>query len=83
MRLLIWLLLIYVGYKVVKGFMAQKEVGGKEPTGLKGEETVKDPVCGVYVTKEDAVVGNLEGERIYFCSMDCLNKFQEQLQHKS
>ncbi|KAF0220471.1 MAG: hypothetical protein FD174_1125 [Geobacteraceae bacterium] len=83
MRLLIWLLLIYIGYRIVKGYLAQREVSGRESPGLKGEETHKDPVCGVYVAGEDAVVGNLEGEKIYFCSMECLNKFQEQLQHKS
>ncbi len=81
MRLLIWLVLIYVGYRIVRGFIAGREATPKDPPV--GEETCKDPVCGVYVAKEDAVVGNLEGERIYFCSMECLHKFQEQLQHKS
>ncbi len=81
MRLLIWLVLIYIGYRIVKGFITSREATPKEP--LVGEETCKDPVCGVYGAKDDAVIGNLEGERIYFCSMECLHKFQEQLQHKS
>lgn len=83
MRMLIWLILIYVGYRIVKGFLDQRkaEEGKAPPPPV--EETHKDPVCGVYVAKDDAVIGNLEGDRIYFCSMECLHKFQEQLQHKN
>jgi YHS domain-containing protein len=79
-RLLVWLVLIYVGYKIFQGFMKTREP--KETLPPQGEETHRDPVCGVYVAKDDAVVGKLEGERIYFCSMACLEKFQEQLTHK-
>ena len=81
MRLLVWLILIYVGYRIVKGFLdhRKQEHATEDPTP---EETYKDPVCGVYVSREDAIIGNLEGEKFYFCSMDCLHKFQEQLQLK-
>jgi YHS domain-containing protein len=79
MRLLIWLLIGYVVYMIVRG-MYQKKIAPEEPRDT-ATETHKDPVCGVYVTKEDAVVGNLEGERIYFCSMKCLEKFRDQLTH--
>jgi YHS domain-containing protein len=77
-RLLIWLVLIYVGYKIVQGFMKTREPK-ETPLPMQGEETHRDPVCGVYVAKDDAVIGNHEGERIYFCSMVCLEKYQEQL----
>jgi YHS domain-containing protein len=46
------------------------------------EPTYRDPVCGVYVSEKDAVVGRLDGQRHYFCSMSCLEKFREQLDHK-
>lgn len=78
MRILIWLLLIYVGFRIVKGFMAQRKV--EEKTKPEVEEAVQDPVCGVYVLKEDAVIGKVEGERVYFCSMECLEKYREQLE---
>jgi YHS domain-containing protein len=77
-RLLIWLILIYVGYKIVQGFLKTKE-SKETPLPMQGEETHRDPVCGVYVARDDAVIGNLKGERIYFCSMACLEKYQEQL----
>ena len=80
MRLLFIGLFIYIGYRVIKALMAPQP--NKPVASAKsGEETVQDPVCGVYLAREDAVVGNLEGTRHYFCSMDCLEKFREQLDH--
>ena len=78
-RLLMWLLLGYIAYMVYKGFAAKKELPKETPTG---DETHRDPVCGVYVVEDDAVVGRLEGKRIFFCSISCLEKFQEQVAHK-
>ena len=80
MRMLIWLVLIYIGFRIIKGFIAQRKQD--EPVASQGEEAVRDPVCGVYVTKDDAVIGNLEGERIYFCSMECLEKYRDQLEKR-
>lgn len=81
-RLLIWILIIYVGYRVVRQLF-----GGKESPPVVGrgnadaETTYLDPVCGLYVSEKDAVVGRLDGQRHYFCSMACLEKFREQLDH--
>ena len=81
MRVLLLLILAYIGYRIVKGFLAAKEAPVSKP--LKGSEAFQDPVCGIYVSPEDATVGRLEGERIYFCSMDCLEKYQEKLKSTS
>ena len=80
MRILIWLVLIYVGFKIIKGFIAQRKV--EPPPKQVDEEAVRDPVCGVYVTREDAIIGTVEGERIHFCSMECLEKYREQMEKK-
>jgi YHS domain-containing protein len=79
-RLLIWLLLGYIGYRIIKTLMAPKKtvVASK---GHGGEETVQDPVCKVYLSKKDAIVGTLDGNRHYFCSMNCLEKFRDTLDH--
>jgi YHS domain-containing protein len=77
-RVLIWILVGYMVYLFFKGRSAKKEIQREKPAG---EETHKDPVCGVYVTEDDAVVGKLDGKRIYFCSMECLEKFREQVTH--
>jgi len=81
-RLLVWAVLIYVGYKIVKGFVDRKK-NDPAPPGPVREETFQDPVCGVYVTEDDAVIGRHEGKRIHFCSMACLEKYRQRLEDES
>lgn len=78
LKMLIWILLGYIVYLMIKGRAGKKELP-KENTA--GEETHLDPVCGTYVAENDAVVGRLEGKRVFFCSMSCLEKFQEKVSH--
>ncbi len=79
MRLLIWLLIGYCAYVFFKG---RKREEIPPATGQKGEETHQDPICGVYVSEADAVVGRVEDKRVYFCSMACLEKYRDQLEQK-
>ena len=81
MRLILWLILGYVLYMTVKGFLANREKQVGQDSSAKGEDTHRDPICGTYVAEGDAVIGRVEGERIYFCSMACLDKYREQLEH--
>jgi YHS domain-containing protein len=82
LKLLVWLVLGYVLFRIVKGFAAQKKVD--QPHGNPSdEEAVCDPVCGVYLSKDDAVVGRLNGEPVYFCSSDCREKHREQLEQSA
>lgn len=80
MRLLLWLLLGYIGFRIVKGILAQR----KEPVApaVADTETYQDPICGVYVTAADAVIGRIETQRVYFCSADCLEKYRKQLEQQ-
>ncbi|MBK5276729.1 MAG: YHS domain-containing protein [Desulfuromonadales bacterium] len=83
MRMLMWLLLIYIGYRVVIALTTgKKPAAGNRDAASDAAATYQDPVCGMYVSEEDAVIGKLEGQRHYFCSMACLEKFREQLDHK-
>jgi len=77
-RMLIFLLIGYLIYVLVKKRSTVKIQEKKEEVK---EEMFRDPVCGVYVTKGDAVIGRHDGERIHFCSMACLEKYREQLEH--
>lgn len=80
-RLLFFILIGYCVYLVLKGGM-KKSVDSRKTEAPKGEIAHKDPVCGVYVAEEDAVIGRYEGERIFFCSMECLEKFRDSLEKK-
>lgn len=83
-RLLFCLLLFYIGYRVVVAIASggRNRVPGRRESGGDAAETHRDPVCGMYVSEEDAVVGRLDGQRHYFCSMTCLERYREQLDHK-
>jgi len=71
-RILIWLLVGYLVYRMLRGKKAPEIA--KESVAT---ETFQDPVCGVFVAEADAVVGNLEGKRYHFCSMGCLQQFEK------
>lgn len=82
-RLLFWALLIYIGYRIVISLTSEKGAAKVSRSSRDDAEvTHRDPVCGVYVTEEDAVIGTLNGQRHYFCSRSCLDKFQEQIHQK-
>ena len=81
MRLLIWLLIGYGVYLLLRG-RAKKEIAPDPQAGRDETESYQDPVCGMYVAREDALVGTVEGEKIYFCSMNCLDKYRKQLQQE-
>ena len=73
--MLFFIIIGYALYQLFKGFLRKKSSEIPRRTGE--VETFQDPVCGVYVTREDAVIGKLKGERIYFCSKECLEKYQD------
>ncbi len=79
LRLLFWGLLLYIGYRVIKTLVTPKQTISSQRRD--GEETVQDPICGMYLSRDNAIVGTLEGKRHYFCSMRCLEKFRDQLDH--
>lgn len=83
-RFLIIGLLLYVGYRIVISLTSTEKPPAKHPNDRdQGVDTYRDPVCGVYVTEETAVIGRHYGQRHYFCSMNCLEKYREQLDHSS
>lgn len=78
MRILIWILLGYLVYR----WLCNKKKAQEIPKAPPATETFQDPVCGVYVSEDDAVVGTLEGRRYHFCSMGCLQEFEKGLQRR-
>ena len=84
-RFLLIGLLLYIGYRIIVALTSAKKplVKPGENHGSAGIATYRDPVCGVYVSEETAIIGRHEGQRHYFCSMNCLEKYREQLDHSS
>ena len=81
MRLLILLILLYLGYRFLKSWMLkgapmQKPVSEKKTAEI-DDVMVKDPYCGVYFAKKDGVYLSVNDENLYFCSEECKDKFSD------
>ena len=77
-------LLFYIAYRIIISLTsAKKPLQKNAGNHNSGEETHRDPVCGVYISEKEAIIGRHDGQRHYFCSMNCLEKYREQLDHSS
>jgi len=82
-RLVLLIVLLYLLYRLIKMVIGgprleRSREGGKQKKKERIEdEMVKDPQCGVYVPKREAVTAKVGGEKIYFCSEDCKEAFLE------
>jgi YHS domain-containing protein len=75
-RLIAFAVLLYLLYRLVKGFLTQgKEYREKEHHGVV-DEMVQDPVCKTYIPRREAVKRTFRGKDILFCSKECADKFK-------
>jgi len=77
-RLLLLAILGFVVYSVV--VMLVRQLTGRRPTVPRektgrGEDMVKDPQCGTYLPRSEALTKQVDGETWYFCSKDCRDKY--------
>ncbi len=42
------------------------------------DEMVKDPYCETYITKRGSCSLRINGERLYFCSKECLERYKRE-----
>lgn len=75
MKLLIYAILFYFIYRLIKGgFQSKKAVHG----GSDGEiidEMVQDPFCSTYVPKGESVRKLIDGQEYFFCSDECASRY--------
>ncbi|MBI4773121.1 MAG: YHS domain-containing protein [Deltaproteobacteria bacterium] len=80
-RLVLLIVSLYVLYRLIKAVMSgprlerSREVGKQKRKERIEDEMVKDPQCGVYLPKREAVTAKVGGKKIYFCSEDCKETF--------
>jgi YHS domain-containing protein len=61
-----------VGYSPAPG-----QAGGPSSAPQRGVQMARDPICGTFVVPERAVaLSSSGGERVYFCSADCRDKYR-------
>ena len=79
MRLLIILLVGYLGYRYLKSWMishiaSHRQFQGRAETRI-DDVMVKDPYCEAYFPKRNGVSLTIEGHEFSFCSKECRDKF--------
>ena len=59
--------------------------GGREPLRVPqpaaSKELFRDPVCGTYVAEDISYFFQQGKETLHFCSRDCMDHYQRDLQH--
>ncbi len=87
MRILILALLIYLGYRVFKTFMIPGSVTFKpdidENLAVVDDIMVKDPLCETYIPKKNGIKEIIDGEKVYFCSTKCRDKYLDRIKGAS
>jgi YHS domain-containing protein len=82
LRVIILVILVYIGYRLLTGGRKREKQRREERTTPGGAAAVsdilvEDPVCHILVPKGQAVHLQHQGNMVYFCSEECCNKFIE------
>jgi YHS domain-containing protein len=78
LRLLIFIFLAYLAYRVVKLVFGSKKEIQRGPNGRVIDEMVQDPVCKTYVPRREAIKKRIGGQDYYFCSEQCASRFESE-----
>lgn len=77
-RIILLALFFYLCYTlltfVLRSFAAKPLQPPPEKTSV-GEDMVRDPQCGTYVPRGDAIAKKVQGRQHYFCSEKCLDEY--------
>lgn len=89
LRFVLTIIIIYLIYRVMKGFLRSPERTRPEPLfktrsrTIQGGDLVQDPHCLTYIPESDAFKATVSGETLYFCSEECFKKYQAEQKKKS
>lgn len=80
MRLLLLAVLAYIVYAVLRSWLGllsprRRSVPPPKAKDGRGEEMVRDPHCGTYLPRSDALEKSVGGQTRYFCSAKCRDAY--------
>ena len=82
MRFIFLLILLYLLYRFIRVLFypsTKRNIDIITPNErLDEDEMVKDPYCETYVPIRNSYSANINGESLYFCSTECLEKYKEE-----
>lgn len=61
---------------VMEGLSGRASRGGGANVPARGVQMVRDPVCGTYVIPDRALALSDGSDRVFFCSVDCRDKYR-------
>jgi len=79
-KLLLLIIIAYLGYRAVKSWvMRNLQAPGQTDSRQPGidDVMVKDPVCGIYFPQREGVELKRGGQTFLFCSAACRDRFVE------
>jgi YHS domain-containing protein len=78
-RLILWAVVGFLVYTVVqaawRAFHAAPPATPPQAKSRGGEAMERDPHCGTFVPRGDAVEASVHGERRWFCSARCRDEY--------
>ena len=75
-RLIIWALLGFIVYTIVKAAVHAFQAPAPPPEKSRGGEAMeRDPQCGTFVPRGDAVTASVRGQQHWFCSARCRDEY--------
>lgn len=82
MRLIIIILLVYLGYRALKSWARQTlshgGAGSARPAGEIDDIMIKCPACETYFPGRNGVRDTIGGRDLTFCSPECRDHYREQ-----
>lgn len=78
-RLLFLLAVAVAAVSLFRGIFAPKQASkrrSKGPGPISSGKLFECPVCGTYIPADESLRIGSEGERQYFCSAECLARFE-------
>lgn len=76
-RLIIYFVIIYFAINLVKALISPKETY-ESNNNNSGEDMVEDPYCGTFIPKSSALEKRSGGEKLYFCSKECWQRYKDE-----
>ncbi len=77
-KILIYALVFYVGYTLFSAIKRSLSAPKNQTPAEKsraGETMERDPQCGTYVPRGDAIHKSIQGTTYYFCSNKCRDEY--------
>ena len=82
LRFVFWVLIVSWSLSLLRRLVNSMGAAGTNrnepldvPSNATARKLVRDPVCGMHLAENLALVERSDGQAVYFCSEECRNRF--------